>query len=153
MKNTHVPHHHVYIYIYIYMYIYIYIYMYIYIHMINNDNIFIMILYDFRCMYIWFIFLFNSSLARKCQVEYAMEAINLAGSTVGILAEDGVILAGEKKTTSKLLDQARFSSGFPWIFAMGYPWLSMAIHSSHWHVMAYHGIHWPDLFFLGPWEL
>ena len=40
-----------------------------------------------------------------------MEAINLAGSTVGILAEDGVILAGEKKTTSKLLDQA---SGVAW---------------------------------------
>ena len=40
-----------------------------------------------------------------------MEAINLAGSTVGILAEDGVILAGEKKTTSKLLDQA---SGVGW---------------------------------------
>ncbi|CAK9100030.1 unnamed protein product [Durusdinium trenchii] len=36
-----------------------------------------------------------------------MEAINLAGSTVGVLAEDGVILAGEKKTTSKLLDQAK----------------------------------------------
>jgi len=44
---------------------------------------------------------------RLYQVEYAMEAINLAGSTVGILAEDGVILAGEKKTTSKLLDQAK----------------------------------------------
>lgn len=39
----------------------------------------------------------------RYQVEYAMEAINLAGSTVGVLAEDGVILAGEKKTTSKLL--------------------------------------------------
>jgi len=36
-----------------------------------------------------------------------MEAINLAGSTVGVLAEDGVVLAGEKKTTSKLLDQAK----------------------------------------------
>jgi len=36
-----------------------------------------------------------------------MEAINLAGSTVGILAKDGVVLAGEKKTTSKLLDQAK----------------------------------------------
>jgi len=44
---------------------------------------------------------------RLYQVEYAMEAINLAGSTVGILAEDGVVLAGEKKTTSKLLDQAK----------------------------------------------
>jgi len=36
-----------------------------------------------------------------------MEAINLAGSTIGILAEDGVVLCGEKKTTSKLLDQAK----------------------------------------------
>jgi len=36
-----------------------------------------------------------------------MEAINQAGSTVGVLAEDGVVLAGEKKTTSKLLDQAK----------------------------------------------
>ncbi|CAE8627030.1 unnamed protein product [Polarella glacialis] len=44
---------------------------------------------------------------RLYQVEYAMEAINLAGSTIGILAEDGVILAGEKKTTSKLLDQSK----------------------------------------------
>jgi len=44
---------------------------------------------------------------RLYQVEYAMEAINLAGSTVGILAKDGVVLAGEKKTTSKLLDQGK----------------------------------------------
>lgn len=36
-----------------------------------------------------------------------MEAINLAGSTVGVLAENGVVLAGEKKTTSKLLDQGK----------------------------------------------
>lgn len=43
---------------------------------------------------------------RLYQVEYAMEAINSAGSTIGILAEDGVVLCGEKKTTSKLLDQA-----------------------------------------------
>lgn len=42
---------------------------------------------------------------RLFQVEYAMEAINMAGSTIGVLAEDGVILAGEKKTTSKLLDK------------------------------------------------
>jgi len=42
---------------------------------------------------------------RLYQVEYAMEAINLAGSTIGILADNGVVLAGEKKTTSKLLDQ------------------------------------------------
>eukprot|EP00397_Hematodinium_sp_SG-2012_P033304 GEMP01035565.1.p1 GENE.GEMP01035565.1~~GEMP01035565.1.p1 ORF type:complete len:248 (+),score=51.54 GEMP01035565.1:48-791(+) len=44
---------------------------------------------------------------RLFQVEYAKEAINNAGSTIGVLAKDGVILAGEKKTTSKLLDQSR----------------------------------------------
>jgi len=44
---------------------------------------------------------------RLFQVEYAMEAINSAGSTIGILAADGVVLAGEKKTTSKLLDQSK----------------------------------------------
>mmetsp|Transcript_5418 Transcript_5418/g.15347 ORF Transcript_5418/g.15347 Transcript_5418/m.15347 type:complete len:254 (+) Transcript_5418:76-837(+) len=44
---------------------------------------------------------------RIYQVEYAMEAINLAGSTIGILAKDGIVLAGEKKTTSKLLDQSK----------------------------------------------
>jgi len=44
---------------------------------------------------------------RLYQVEYAMEAINMAGATVGLLAEDGVVLAGEKKTTSKLLDQGK----------------------------------------------
>jgi len=44
---------------------------------------------------------------RLFQVEYAMEAINLAGATIGILAKDGVVLAGEKKTTSKLLDQGK----------------------------------------------
>jgi 20S proteasome subunit alpha 3 len=36
-----------------------------------------------------------------------MEAINNAGSTVGIQFEDGVILAGEKRTISKLLEQGR----------------------------------------------
>lgn len=44
---------------------------------------------------------------RLFQVEYAMEAINLAGTTIGVLAKDGVVLAGEKKTTSKLLDQSK----------------------------------------------
>lgn len=37
-------------------------------------------------------------------VEYAMEAISHAGTVVGILATDGVVLAGEKRVTSKLLD-------------------------------------------------
>jgi 20S proteasome subunit alpha 3 len=44
---------------------------------------------------------------RLFQVEYANEAINGAGSTIGVLAEDGVVLCGEKKTTSKLLDMAK----------------------------------------------
>lgn len=38
------------------------------------------------------------------QVEYAMEAISNAGSALGVLATDGVVLAAEKKITSKLLD-------------------------------------------------
>jgi len=41
---------------------------------------------------------------RLYQVEYAMEAISQAGSAVGILASDGVVLAAEKRITSKLLD-------------------------------------------------
>jgi 20S proteasome subunit alpha 3 len=32
-----------------------------------------------------------------------MEAIGNAGSAIGILAKDGVVLVGEKKVTSKLL--------------------------------------------------
>jgi len=38
------------------------------------------------------------------QVEYAMEAISHAGICVGILATDGIVLAVEKKITSKLLE-------------------------------------------------
>ena len=41
---------------------------------------------------------------RLYQVEYAMEAISHAGTALGILAKDGVVLAAEKKTTSKLLE-------------------------------------------------
>ncbi|KAF2311567.1 hypothetical protein GH714_024879 [Hevea brasiliensis] len=40
---------------------------------------------------------------RLYQVEYAMEAIGNAGTAIGILAKDGVVLVGEKKVTSKLL--------------------------------------------------
>ncbi|KAF3630481.1 Proteasome subunit alpha type-4 [Capsicum annuum] len=36
-------------------------------------------------------------------VECAMEAIGNAGSAIGILSKDGVVLVGEKKVTSKLL--------------------------------------------------
>jgi 20S proteasome subunit alpha 3 len=38
-----------------------------------------------------------------------MEAIAHAGSAVGILAKDGVVLAAEKRITSKLLDMAKSS--------------------------------------------
>ncbi|ORX47775.1 proteasome subunit alpha type-4 [Hesseltinella vesiculosa] len=42
---------------------------------------------------------------RLHQVEYAMEAISLAGIALGVLATDGIVLAAEKKVTSKLLEQ------------------------------------------------
>ena len=34
-----------------------------------------------------------------------MEAISHAGTCLGIRAEDGIVLAAEKKVTSKLLDE------------------------------------------------
>lgn len=42
---------------------------------------------------------------RLYQVEYALEAINHAGTAIGVLAEDGIVLAAERKVTSKLLEQ------------------------------------------------
>lgn len=44
---------------------------------------------------------------RLYQVEYALEAINNASSTLGILAKDGVVIAADKAIVSKLLDQER----------------------------------------------
>ena len=38
-----------------------------------------------------------------------MEAIGLAGICLGILAEDGVVLAAERRNTNKLLDEMVFS--------------------------------------------
>jgi len=38
---------------------------------------------------------------RLYQVEYAMEAISNAGAVIGVLAKDGVVLAAEKKISSK----------------------------------------------------
>ncbi|CAO1616663.1 unnamed protein product [Sympodiomycopsis kandeliae] len=46
---------------------------------------------------------------RLFQVEYAMEAISHAGTVLGILAKDGVILAAEKKVTGKLFEQDKSS--------------------------------------------
>jgi 20S proteasome subunit alpha 3 len=42
---------------------------------------------------------------RLYQVEYAMEAIGHAGSCLGILAKDGILLAAERRNTNKLLDE------------------------------------------------
>ena len=44
-------------------------------------------------------------------VEYAMEAISHAGTVLGVLAKDGVVLAAEKKVTGKLLDLSGASTG------------------------------------------
>ncbi|KAM6352123.1 LOW QUALITY PROTEIN: proteasome subunit alpha type-4 [Alca torda] len=46
---------------------------------------------------------------RLYQVEYAMEAIGHAGTCLGILANDGVLLAPREATVHKLLDEVFFS--------------------------------------------
>jgi len=46
---------------------------------------------------------------RLHQVEYAIEAINNAGTCVGILAKDGIVMASEKKITSGLLAPCKTS--------------------------------------------
>merc|ERR1712142_840827 len=46
---------------------------------------------------------------RLYQVEYAMEAIGHAGSCLGILASDGVLLAAERRNVNKLLDEVSYS--------------------------------------------
>mmetsp|Transcript_8630 Transcript_8630/g.12543 ORF Transcript_8630/g.12543 Transcript_8630/m.12543 type:complete len:258 (+) Transcript_8630:146-919(+) len=46
---------------------------------------------------------------RLHQVEYAIEAINNAGTCVGILAKDGIVLASERQLTSGLLAPAKTS--------------------------------------------
>lgn len=38
------------------------------------------------------------------QVEYAMEAISHAGTCLGILSTDGILIAAEKRNVHKLLD-------------------------------------------------
>jgi len=46
---------------------------------------------------------------RLYQVEYAMEAISHAGAALGILAQDGIVLAAEKKVVTKLLEPSKSS--------------------------------------------
>ena len=45
---------------------------------------------------------------RLFQVEYAMEAIGHAGTCLGILANDGILLAAERRNTNKLLGKSHF---------------------------------------------
>jgi hypothetical protein len=47
---------------------------------------------------------FPFNLGRLYQVEYALESINHAGTCIGILSKEGIVLAAEKRTPSKLLD-------------------------------------------------
>lgn len=46
---------------------------------------------------------------RLFQVEYAMEAIGQAGTCLGIVASDGIVLAAERRITNKLLDDVFIS--------------------------------------------
>jgi len=48
---------------------------------------------------------------RLYQIEYAMEAISHAGTVLGVLAKDGIVLAAEKKVTGKLLDLSGVKDG------------------------------------------
>jgi hypothetical protein len=49
---------------------------------------------------------------RLHQVEYAIEAINNAGTCVGILAKDGIVMASERRITSGLLAPAKVGFWF-----------------------------------------
>ena len=53
----------------------------------------------------------QSSEAEVSVVEYAMEAISHAGTVLGVLAKDGIVLAAEKKVTGKLLDLSGAKEG------------------------------------------
>jgi hypothetical protein len=53
----------------------------------------------------------ETNLLTLSQVEYAMEAISHAGTVLGVLATDGVVLAAEKKVTGKLLDLSEAKEG------------------------------------------
>ena len=48
---------------------------------------------------------------RLHQVEYAIEAINNAGTCVGILAKDGIVMASEKVLSSGLLAPSKVRYG------------------------------------------
>ena len=49
------------------------------------------------------------STGRLHQVEYAIEAINNAGTCVGLLSSDGIVLTAERRVVSKLLAPSKTS--------------------------------------------
>ena len=51
--------------------------------------------------------LLDETFSALLQVEYAIEAINNAGTCVGILAKDGIVMASERRITSGLLAPAK----------------------------------------------
>ena len=53
---------------------------------------------------------------RLYQVEYAMEAIGHAGTCLGILAKDGILLAAERRNTNKLLGECYLSEFLIYFF-------------------------------------
>ena len=46
---------------------------------------------------------------RLYQVEYAMEAIGHAGTCLGIMSSNGIVIAAEKRNINKLLDDVSSS--------------------------------------------
>ena len=56
------------------------------------------------CMYLYYL-----CIGRLHQVEYAIEAINNAGTCIGLQSSNGIVLAAEKKVVSKLLAKSKTS--------------------------------------------
>lgn len=63
----------------------------------------LLLLYSIPSSFSLLFFLLLSS----SKVEYAIEAINNAGTCVGILAKDGIVMASERRITSGLLAPAK----------------------------------------------
>ena len=62
---------------------------------------------------------------RLYQVEYAMEAISNAGAAIGILSKERVVLAAEKRITSKVLPGDTFFLLSPGVYLVAVWKLSM----------------------------
>ena len=72
-----------------------------------------------------------------------MEAIGHAGTCLGILANDGVLLAAERRNTNKLLDEVSYSEKiyklykYVYIFCLsveGFSSLNYAAALTHWYI-------------------